>query len=161
MKKLLIIALFLFNYCTSSSAQNSFFRLTDTSFATGNRLYSYNVRFKIGREMLDSTNLSFLDSLYNFLSVHPNINVDLIVHSDSRSCQTEIKMSRHLFYSRAKAMTKYLLGKGIDALRLTPKAYGYKQLLISDQEISKLKTKAEIEAAHSKNRRIEVYINKT
>lgn len=141
--------------------QKNFFKLNDQTFSVGQNLYTYNISFQLGKSTLDTSNLVFLDSLYNFLATHPNINVDIIVHSDSRTCDHEIKMSRQLFYSRAKSIVDFISNKGIDNQRLNPKGYGCRYLLISDQEIAKMKSKTDIEEAHRRNRRVEIIITKT
>ena len=145
----------------SKKVLKSFFSLNDTTFAVGQNLYTYNISFQIGKSELDTSNLIFLDSLINFLVVHPNIDIDIIVHSDSRTCAHEIKMSRHLFYSRAKSIVDFISRKGINKESLTPKGYDCKYPLISDQEIEKLKSKTAIEEAHRRNRRVEILITKT
>jgi outer membrane protein OmpA-like peptidoglycan-associated protein len=70
-------------------------------------------------------------------------------------------MSRRLSLSRAQSIVDYLIGKGISADRLKAVGYGAVKVLVSDNEIDKLKTPEEKELAHAKNRRTEFKILKT
>jgi peptidoglycan-associated lipoprotein len=81
---------------------------------------------------------------------NPNIVIELAAHTDSRDSD-----ERNLILSqkRAQSCVDYLVEKGIDAERLVPKGYGESRLLVTDEEIAKLKTKDEKETAHQRNRR--------
>ncbi len=59
---------------------------------------------------------------------------------------------------RAQAAVKYIIDKGIDPDRITARGYGESQLIISDEDINKLPTETEREAAHQINRRTEFKI---
>ncbi|MCB0483982.1 MAG: OmpA family protein, partial [Flavobacteriales bacterium] len=91
-----------------------------------------------------------LNDLYQTLIDNPNIVIELAAHTDSRdSDQRNLVLSQ----KRAQSCVDYLVEKGIDPARLVPKGYGESNLLITDAEIAKLKSKEEKEAAHQKNRR--------
>lgn len=82
---------------------------------------------------------------------NPTIIVELNSHTDSRgSAEKNMKLSQE----RAQSCVDYLVKeKGIPPARLVAKGYGKTQLLISDAEIAKAKTKQEKEALHELNRR--------
>jgi outer membrane protein OmpA-like peptidoglycan-associated protein len=89
--------------------------------------------------------------LYNILKDNPTIVVELNSHTDSRG-KPDANMT--LSTARAQSCVDYLVKeKGIPAERLVAKGYGATQLLVSDAEIAKAKTKEEKEALHQKNRR--------
>lgn len=135
------------------------FKLTDSTFHKETSLITYSITFKLGSSPLDTINSAlFLDSLKSFLTTHPTIKIEIRVHSDSRMCKQEEIMSRKLFKARAESIVQYLMSKGIDERRLVGKGYGCYRLLINENEILKLKDKNEIEKAHAKNRRVEIYI---
>lgn len=91
-----------------------------------------------------------LNDLYQTLIDNPNIVIELAAHTDSRDSDEKNQI---LSQKRAQSCVDYLVEKGIDTERLVPKGYGESRLLITDEEIAKLKTKDEKEAAHQKNRR--------
>ena len=61
-------------------------------------------------------------------------------------------------YKGNVAVVDYLIKEGIAADRLVAKGYGETLPKVSDAEIAKLKTTAEQEKAHRKNRRTEYKI---
>ena len=60
-----------------------------------------------------------------------------------------------LSQDRAKAVFDYLAARGIDKKRLSHKGYGETQPRMTDEQIAKLTTEEEREAAHQANRRTE------
>ncbi len=91
-----------------------------------------------------------LNFLYQVLIDNPTIVIELAAHTDSRgSAEYNLELSQ----KRAESCVNYLISKGIDPERLVPKGYGETQLIFSDEDIAKLETEEEREAAHQKNRR--------
>lgn len=107
-------------------------------------LYEYD-KWELTQQGKDS-----LEYLYQVLIDNPNIVIELAAHTDSRGSD---KYNLNLSQKRAESCVNYLISKGIDPERLKPKGYGETKLLISDEEIAKLPTEEEKEAAHQKNRR--------
>lgn len=112
------------------------------------------VRYDLGKwelQVNDSVNSrDSLDYLYKVLVDNPTIVIELMAHTDSRDTDERNKV---LSQKRAQSCVDYLKSKGIAEDRMVPKGYGEEQLIISDEEIAKLPTRAEKEAAHQKNRR--------
>ena len=108
------------------------------------------VLYDLGKYTLRPEAHDSLNFLYQTLIDNPTIVIELNSHTDSRDTD---KSNQILSENRAKSCVDYLISKGIPADRMVPKGYGESQLLISDDEIAKLKSKEEKEAAHQKNRR--------
>ena len=114
----------------------------------------------------DSTCMSTdsLDFLYNLLSTHPYITIDLFSHTDSRSSAS---YNQVLSENRAKAVYKFLVEeKGIDSRRIQPIGKGEaepaswvdengKSIVLTERYINKYRTsdKAKFERLHQINRR--------
>lgn len=102
-----------------------------------------------------------LDKLVAILNDNPEIKIELSSHTDSRATAD---YNMDLSKRRAQAAVKYIIDKGIDPDRIIARGYGESQLIISDDDINKLPTEEEREAAHQINRRTEFKIleyNKT
>ncbi|MES2837299.1 MAG: OmpA family protein [Bacteroidota bacterium] len=91
-----------------------------------------------------------LNGLIVTLNDNQNIVVELGSHTDSRG---DNKSNGELAQKRAQSVVDYLILKGIDPERLVAKGYGEDVLLITDEEINKVKDKEEQENMHAKNRR--------
>lgn len=91
-----------------------------------------------------------LDFLYKTLIDNPTIIIELQAHTDSRGGE---KYNQDLSQKRAQSCVDYLISKGIPAERMVARGYGKGKLRILDDQINKMKTNAEKEAAHQKNRR--------
>ncbi|MEX2379497.1 MAG: OmpA family protein [Vicingaceae bacterium] len=99
-----------------------------------------------------------LEILYKTLVDNPNIVIELLANTDSRGSDT---YNQKLSQGRAKSVVDYLVSRGIERERMIPKGMGESNLLISDNEINKLPTEEEREAAHQLNRRTEFRIIST
>jgi len=91
-----------------------------------------------------------LDFLFKTLSDNPTIIIELQAHTDSRGSE---KYNQDLSQKRAQSCVDYLISKGIPAERMVARGYGKGKLRIFDDQINKMKTNEEKEAAHQKNRR--------
>ncbi|MAC95954.1 MAG: hypothetical protein CMC96_10685 [Flavobacteriales bacterium] len=96
-----------------------------------------------------------LEVLYKTLVDNPTIVIELLANTDSRG---SAEYNQKLSQGRAKSAVDYLVSRGIARERMIPKGMGESNLLISDEEISKLATEEEREAAHQLNRRTEFRI---
>ncbi|MFZ1687140.1 MAG: OmpA family protein, partial [Flavobacteriales bacterium] len=108
-------------------------------------------------EILDAGKDS-LEFLYNVLVDNPTITIELQAHTDSRKTRKYKGGNQELSQLRAQSCVNYLVTKGIDPVRMTPKGYGPSVPRITDAEIAKMPTKEEKEAAHQKNRRTEMKV---
>ena len=85
-----------------------------------------------------------LELLIDVLEKNPTIKIELASHTDCRGKDT---YNETLSQKRAESVVNYLIGKGIDANRLTAKGYG-ETMLIDKCECEKCS-----EEQHQKNRR--------
>jgi peptidoglycan-associated lipoprotein len=109
------------------------------------------IQYALGSAELLPASKDSLLFLYNIMKDNPSIVVELNSHTDSRGND---KDNMKLSQDRAQSCVDFLVKeKGIAAERLVAKGYGKTQLLVSDAEIKKAKTKQEQEALHQKNRR--------
>ncbi len=108
------------------------------------------VLYDFGKYTLRAESKDSLDYLYQTLIDNPTIVIELSAHTDSRGSDA---FNQTLSENRAKSCVEYLISRGIDPRRMTPKGYGKGRLLITDKEINALPTEEEREAAHQKNRR--------
>ncbi len=96
-----------------------------------------------------------LDYLYDILVDNPKIVIQLRANTDSRGSDAyNLKLSQ----GRAESVVNYMISRGIERERMVPKGYGETNLLISDEEINKLPTEEEREAAHQLNRRTDFIV---
>lgn len=104
------------------------------------------VLFDTGKATIDQRSYSLLDEVADALKAHPEVKaVQVEGHTDNRG---SAKLNKKLSQARAEAVRKYLIGKGIEANRLTAKGYG------SSRPIADNKTAAGRDA----NRRVEFVI---
>ncbi|HEX8909992.1 MAG TPA: OmpA family protein [Anaeromyxobacteraceae bacterium] len=104
------------------------------------------VLFDTGKATIDQRSYSLLDEVADALKAHPEVkSVQVEGHTDNRG---SAKLNKKLSQARAEAVRKYLIGKGIEANRLTAKGYG------SSRPIADNKTAAGRDA----NRRVEFVI---
>jgi peptidoglycan-associated lipoprotein len=92
--------------------------------------------------------------LYQLLTDHPNVIIEIQGHSDC----TEKDFDKKLSQKRAQVCVDYLVSKGIPQERLVAKGYGVEIPRIYNldcESIKKLPTKEEQEIAHQKNRRVQ------
>jgi len=123
--------------------------ITDEGIKLPEILYEFN-KTTLTDQAKDS-----LDYLYGILVDNPNIVIELRANTDSRGSDSyNMKLSQ----GRAESVVKYLASQGIERERMEPKGYGETNLLITDEEINKLPTEEEREAAHQLNRRTDFIV---
>lgn len=108
------------------------------------------IEYDYNKATLRPVSIKILDDLYEFLMLNDNISVQINSHCDERGTD---EYNMQLSDERAQSVVDYLLSKGIVKDRLLPKGYGKTQPLVSSEEIEKMKTEEEKEAAHQRNRR--------
>lgn len=116
-----------------------------------------NVFFDLGKSTLRPESYIELNKLYDFLVDNPTLKIEIGGHTDTRG---DDKDNLKLSNDRAKAVYDFIVSKGIAADRMTYKGYGETKTVLSDEEIAKLATEKEREAAHQSNRRTEYKIIK-
>ncbi len=121
----------------------------------GQSIVLRNIFFDLDKATLRPASTAELERLTKLLTENPTLRIEISGHTDS---QGDDSYNQRLSESRAKTVVEYLVGKGINASRLEYKGYGETQLIVSDAEIAKLKTRAEKDEAHQQNRRTEFKI---
>ena len=80
-----------------------------------------NIFFDVNKFQLKQESLTELDKLSMLLNDNPKLNIQISGHTDNVGKSAD---NLALSLNRAKAVTAYLLGKGIDPKRITSKGYG-------------------------------------
>jgi peptidoglycan-associated lipoprotein len=99
-----------------------------------------------------------LDGLIKILEENPTITIRIEAHTDTRASDSyNIDLSNR----RAKSVVDYLVKNGVDKDRLSSEGFGETKVRVTDEEIAKMATNEEKEAAHQKNRRTEFSVLST
>jgi len=117
---------------------------------SGSEIVLANVFFDVNKADLKKVSYVELNNLVEYLQKNPAVKIEIGGHTDTRN---DDAVNLELSTRRAKVVYDYVIQKGIKAERLTYKGYGETQVMITDEQISKLATEKEKEAAHQKNRR--------
>lgn len=124
-------------------------------FEAGSAVRLDNIFFDFGKFSLRPESFVELDKFVKFLKDNPSLKIELGGHTDTRG---DAQKNKILSQNRAKAVADYLISKGIPSGNITHKGYGETQPIIGDEEISKLASEKDKEAAHQQNRRTEYKI---
>lgn len=131
------------------------FSFGNTVFIKGQYMRTQQVYFQLGKYELDEKAFPFLDTLSEFLHIHPELCIEIQKHEP-----VDPKMSMHLSQRRAEAIMEYLVNKGISKERLTAVGYGESKPIWSDYELKHAKSKDEAEKYKQENRRLELKITR-
>ena len=83
-----------------------------------------NIFFDVNKYEIKTTSQVELDKIVQLLNDNPTVKIQLAGHTDNvGNASDNLKLSEN----RSKAVINYLVSKGIDAKRLTPKGYGASQ----------------------------------
>lgn len=101
-----------------------------------------NIAFSTGSARLDVAGSAILDNLYDIVSRCPDMVLEIGGHTDDVGADpANVALSER----RAASVVEYLVAKGIDASRLTPKGYGEAVPLVAN----------DTDENRARNRRIE------
>jgi peptidoglycan-associated lipoprotein len=135
-----------------------------------------NIFYDFGKWDLRPESMVSLDKLVETLNDNPNVTIELMSHTDSRDTE---EYNLDLSQKRAQSVVQYLIDKGIDPARLSPKGYGESTPKVADaaivaqnqflkegtalteQYINSLATEEQKEIAHQINRRTEFRVLRT
>jgi peptidoglycan-associated lipoprotein len=135
-----------------------------------------NILYDFGKWDLRPESMVSLDKLVETLFDNPNVTIELMSHTDSRDTE---EYNQDLSQKRAQIVVQYLIDKGIESARLSPKGYGESTPKIVDaiivaqnpflkagtalteQYINTLATDEQKEIAHQINRRTEFRVLRT
>ncbi|MFA7273681.1 MAG: OmpA family protein [Crocinitomicaceae bacterium] len=127
MKKQILFFLLLFTSATST-AQNDYFKPSDTTFKLGAILetdwdfsYPFCVKSDLNNRVSYMRRPEFLDTLCSFLKNHPEIVLEISIHTVARGSE---KSNLTLSESRAIELAEILLKKGVSNHQLSWKGMG-------------------------------------
>lgn len=107
--------------------------------------------------LLDASKDS-LQVAYQTLIDNPTLVVELRSHTDARPTRTYKGGNKELSQLRAQSCVNYLVTLGVDPARLVPVGRGADEPRITMDQINKMATKEEKEAAHQLNRRTDMKV---
>ncbi|MCX6321799.1 MAG: OmpA family protein [Bacteroidia bacterium] len=135
-----------------------------------------NILYDFGKWDLRPESMVSLDKLIETLLDNPNVTIELMSHTDSRDTE---EYNQDLSQKRAQVVIQYLIDKGVEPERLSPKGYGESTpkivdadintqnpflktgTALSEQYINTLANDEQKEIAHQINRRTEFRVLKT
>ena len=123
----------------------------------GRSIVLRNIFFDLDKYTLRPESKAELERLIKLMNENPTLEIELGGHTDTRGNDS---YNQKLSENRAKAVVEYLVKAGVDEKRLKYAGYGEAQTIISDDEISKMKSRTQKEEAHQQNRRTEFKILK-
>jgi outer membrane protein OmpA-like peptidoglycan-associated protein len=152
LKPLILFSLLVLN---SSLTIGQTFNWNDKEFKT-KTIRDIRVMYQLGNIKLayDSTNYKILDTIVRFLKNNPQLKVEIDNYVD----KVDPRCCSRISQERAESVMDTLVKLGISPERVTAKGWGASKPLISKQEIEKMQTKEEKDAANAVNRRTEIVI---
>jgi peptidoglycan-associated lipoprotein len=135
-----------------------------------------NIFYDFGKWDLRPESMVSLDKLVETLNDNPRVTIELMSHTDSRDTE---EYNQDLSQRRAQSVVQYLIEKGIQPERLSPKGYGESSPKVIDdviaaqnsflkpgtslteQYINTLSSEEQKEIAHQINRRTEFRVLRT
>lgn len=97
--------------------------------AVGSKIVLNNLFFDFNKAKLRKESFVELDKIYKFLKDKPDMQAEVSGYTDSKGND---KANLKLSADRAKAVVDYLVKKGINKARLTPKGYGKENPIASN-----------------------------
>jgi outer membrane protein OmpA-like peptidoglycan-associated protein len=134
------------------------FNWNDSVFYVGSKRIIHTISYTTDKPgiYLDSATRKTLDTISLFLTKHPHLKAEIGVYRDP---QGSAKLEKHLSQALAQSVVDYLRYHGqIDSARMTPVGYGFSLPIIDMEQIKKMKTMEEREAAFQIDRRTEIKI---
>lgn len=89
--------------------------------AAGDTIVLRGVNFDFDKSVLTANARTILDGVSDALSAAPTVTVEIGGHTDAKGSD---EYNQKLSERRANSVVKYLVGKGVDASRMTAKGYG-------------------------------------
>lgn len=161
---------------TKGQEKSRDFMVTILLTATDSPIELPNIFYDFGRWDLRPESMVSLDRLVETLNDNPQVTIELMSHTDSRDTE---EYNLDLSQKRAQSVVEYLILKGIEPERLSPKGYGESSPKVVDAEtnsqypilktgttlteqfINTLPTEEQKEIAHQINRRTEFRVLRT
>ena len=111
------------------------------------RIVSYDILFKVNSYKILPSSFASIDNMIAMLLEHPKLAISIEGHTDSDGSNT---FNQTLSENRARAVQKYMIGKGIDKNRLTAIGFGEERPVDRQNTLS----------AKAQNRRVEFVLKK-
>lgn len=110
-------------------------------------IYTFqNVLFEFDKAILVATSVKELDELYAYLEKTPSLTIEIYGHTDNIGTS---RRNKELSLERAKAVSNYLISKGLKETRIKWFGFGSSKPIVSN----------DTEAQRKKNRRVEFKLN--
>ena len=164
---------------TKGQEKSRDFMVTILLTATDSPIELPNIFYDFGKWDLRPESMVSLDKLVETLTdptLNPNITIELMSHTDSRDTE---EYNLDLSQKRAQSVVQYLISKGVEPDRLSPRGYGESSpkvvdatiasqypflktgTVLSEAFINSLATEEQKEIAHQINRRTEFKVLRT
>jgi outer membrane protein OmpA-like peptidoglycan-associated protein len=155
MRKLLT-SLFFFCLYLSSFAQvnQKTFTFLDGQLDSGSVMRRYDILFDVNKATFRPGVSIVLDSLVDWLLLHPEFTVEVSQHMD----YYQPKYSQNLTQARSKAVCDYFIAHEVPQMQIIPKGYGATRNIISQTLITAEKNKAKQDSMRAINRRVDFKI---
>ena len=142
----LFIILFINFACGQSSDQIKNF--SDTSFKVGDRIIAPEIAFTLsGGSRVVTEYLDSVKVIADFLTEHPNIEVEIGGHTDSRG---NSNYNLELSENRANSIREVLINQfNINAERISVKGYGESEPIVKDEELNRASNEREKERLYA------------
>ena len=117
------------------------------------RLNEIRFGFDGGSPCDEEGNRSVIDSVFHLLQRYPKLQIELIVHFDTRgAANSNLEISQ----KRAEEIKSCIISRGIDSRRVIAIGKGESEPLVSEAEINTYKKRdpKRYEILHQQNRRI-------
>tara|TARA_B100000809_G_C15043678_1_gene496506 strand:- start:190 stop:864 length:675 start_codon:yes stop_codon:yes gene_type:complete len=88
------------------------------------RTYDLNIHFGSNMSAVREEDKQILNQLVDTLNANPTMSIEIAAHTDSDGGDD---FNQLLSQKRASSVKEYLIGKGIEEMRMTAKGYGEKQ----------------------------------
>ncbi|MGH1385041.1 OmpA family protein [Kordia sp.] len=105
-----------------------------------------NVLFEFDKAILVETSVKELDELYAYLEKRPLLSIEIYGHTDNIGTE---RRNKELSLHRAKAVSDYLISKGLETSRITWFGFGSSKPIVPN----------DTEAQRKKNRRVAFKLN--
>jgi outer membrane protein OmpA-like peptidoglycan-associated protein len=121
--------------------------LTTIRLRKGKTVTHNNTFFDFDRTELLPLSFIELNKLIGLMQKHPQMEIEIRGHTDNSGTEA---YNQELSFARARAVTDYLVGKGIHSSRISLRGFGASSPVASNHTAE----------GRQKNRRVEFYISK-
>ena len=102
-----------------------------SKFRPGRKSVARNIYFNHGTSELQKTSIPHLEVLLKTMQKSLDLKIEVAGHTDNTGPPS---VNEWLSYRRAEAIQKWLIGRGVEASRITPKGYGETKPIASNDD---------------------------